>query len=367
MIIKFYYSKFSRGFSLIELMVAMLIGVLVLAGVIQVVLNSKRSFMDNQETAFIQDNTRYAMDIIAKDFRAAGYKGCARNEPNIVNVVNSDVAASIEGAFDFNTKPVSGKESTSKADFKDDKLTFLPANALPDSITLRTVANENEATLRSHNPASKTITTWQTAEYSAGTPLMIVDANCQNIALLLANAAEDEEAASSEASTEIKYTNKNCGDGGLISIEEFDCSSGGKTNKVKSLSPGSKIFPYVVNTYFIGKSNAAINETMPALKREYLRMEKGVPTYSTEEIAQGVEDMQITYGLDEDRNGTVDEDKFIKASEVTAAQWSRVIAIHIELTLRSNLPVNAAVGDDGGFLRKKVASTISLRNLDTSS
>ena len=46
------------GFSLVELMVAILIGLIILAGVIQVVTTSKSTFFGQEEMSFIQENAR---------------------------------------------------------------------------------------------------------------------------------------------------------------------------------------------------------------------------------------------------------------------------------------------------------------------
>lgn len=340
-----------RGFSLIELMVAMLVGLLVMAGVIQVAFNSKRSYLDNQETAFIQDNTRYALDIIAKDFRATGYKGCAANDPIIVNVISDDQKNRVQNAFNLNLQSITGFEASVP-----DNLTT--ANELqkvipdaaprPDSITLRTVSNENEVTLRSQNISSSTLNSWQPMQYTAGTPLMVVDANCQSVSLLMT----DQDAA---GGTRIQYQNNNCAQG-LIANSTFECGAGA-VNALKTVSSGSSIFPYIANTYYIGPS---IVTGMPALKRRYIRTDGGNLSYSTEEIAQGVENMQIQYGLDPDKDGIV-ADLFVDASN--AIDWNTVIAVRIVLTLRANVPTLPIDNNSpDGFLRKTVASTISLRN-----
>lgn len=348
-----YSVKQHLGFSLIELMVAMLIGLLVLSGVIQVVLNSKRSFLDNQETAFIQDNTRYALDIIAKDFRATGYRGCAADQPVIVDVIKSDSKKNVPDAFGNELPAIAGTDASTPASLKVENLDkVIPADKtipLPDAITLRTVSNENEITLRSQEITTGILTTWQTMDYPGGTPIMVVDASCQNIALLMTDSDINKQ-------SELKYGKNSCAKG-LTSTASFDCSSG-TVNKIKTLSRGSSLFPYVANTYFIGPS---VTDGMPALKRRFIQVSKGEMAYSTEEIAQGVENMQIEYGVDSDQDGAVDG-KFAIASDV--ADWKNVIAIHIELTLRSSmrvLPVDKDKKEDG-YLRKKVASTISLRN-----
>lgn len=355
-----------RGFSLIELMVALLIGLLVMAGVIQVAMNSKRSYLDNQETAFIQDNTRYALDIIAKDFRATGYKGCASNQPTIVNVIKETQKALVAGAFDG--PAITGFEASAPGELGSKeavdalKAVIIKKDAidLPDSITLRTISNENEVTLRNQVISSGTLNTWQPMNYPAFTPLMVIDANCQNVSLLIA----DEETAGGNSISYSAATTKNC-EKGLIANANFQCGSGA-VNMHKPLSSGSSIFPYVANTYYIGPS---VVTGMPALKRRYLRPGENNLLYSTEEIAQGVEDMQITYGIAKvNANGEreyVASGAFVKAGDVK--DWTLVIAVRIELTLRSSLPIMPKdTGKDSkspdGVLRKTVASTISLRN-----
>ena len=49
-------ASLQAGFSLIELMVAILISSIILAGVVQVVLSSKTTFINQEEMSFIQEN-----------------------------------------------------------------------------------------------------------------------------------------------------------------------------------------------------------------------------------------------------------------------------------------------------------------------
>lgn len=339
-------TRSNLGFSLIELMVAMLVGLLVLAGVIQVVFNSKRSYVDNQETAFIQDNTRYALDIIAKDFRSAGYKGCANNDPSIVNVITN--AAGVADAF--NVQALTALEGAVPANL----VNYPAPGQAPDSLTLRTVSNENEIQVQTHNPKAASITTWQTLGFAPGTPLMAIDASCQSVAFFVANEIMPNL---------IRYTAaRNCTTA-LTSDASYDCAMGAAPTSVRPLGAGSRILPYIANTYFIGTSNLLNN--MPALQRRFITVNAaGQMVYSTEEIAQGVENMQITYGVDTDNDQLVNG-IFVDANAVTAAgTWNQVIAMNIQLTLRSNKAIGNT-GQPDGFLRKQVASTISLRNQGT--
>ncbi|MEI6707183.1 MAG: PilW family protein [Methylococcales bacterium] len=66
-----------RGFTLIELMIAMLIGVFLMAGVIQIFLSAKQAYRLQENLSRLQENGRFAMDIITKDIRMAGYVSTA--------------------------------------------------------------------------------------------------------------------------------------------------------------------------------------------------------------------------------------------------------------------------------------------------
>ena len=65
-----------RGFGLIELMIAMTLGLILILGVAQVFLNSKRSFVMQQQVAALQENARFLLTRISRDVRQAGMFGC---------------------------------------------------------------------------------------------------------------------------------------------------------------------------------------------------------------------------------------------------------------------------------------------------
>ncbi|MDO9617654.1 MAG: prepilin-type N-terminal cleavage/methylation domain-containing protein [Pseudomonas sp.] len=68
--------KHQSGFSLIELMVAILIGSLLIIGVTELFNSSFRSGLSNTELAKMQENGRIALEVIGADARRAGYRGC---------------------------------------------------------------------------------------------------------------------------------------------------------------------------------------------------------------------------------------------------------------------------------------------------
>ncbi|MBN8921950.1 MAG: prepilin-type N-terminal cleavage/methylation domain-containing protein [Rhodanobacter sp.] len=80
------------GFTLIELMVAMLLGLIVIAGVSSVFLANQRAHRTNQALGDVQDNTRIAFEMMARDIRDAGLTGCG-NSGRVANVLNNGPAA----------------------------------------------------------------------------------------------------------------------------------------------------------------------------------------------------------------------------------------------------------------------------------
>jgi type IV pilus assembly protein PilW len=72
------------GFTLIELMVAMTLSLVLVAGVLAVMLNSRQTYEVHDYTADMQENARFAMYILSRELRAAGYYGCSNRLTNSI-------------------------------------------------------------------------------------------------------------------------------------------------------------------------------------------------------------------------------------------------------------------------------------------
>lgn len=78
-----------RGFSLIELMVAVTLGLLLLAGLGTLFLGTSRSYRENDLIAGMQDQARFAMATLSRDLSMAGYWGGMMGSDGIVpNLAN---------------------------------------------------------------------------------------------------------------------------------------------------------------------------------------------------------------------------------------------------------------------------------------
>ena len=64
------------GFSLVELMIAMVLGLLLLAGVVNVQISSKETFQTSDDLSRVQENGRFALDILASVKSQPSTEGC---------------------------------------------------------------------------------------------------------------------------------------------------------------------------------------------------------------------------------------------------------------------------------------------------
>ncbi|MGP8323533.1 MAG: PilW family protein [Methanosarcinaceae archaeon] len=103
----------SKGFTLIELMVAMVVSSILIAGIYTTYITQLKSHLTQQLIVEMQQNLRGAMLIIKKDIRMAGY------DPN--TTAGAGVSAMLENSFEF-TMDVTGGEADGIDNDNDDSV-----------------------------------------------------------------------------------------------------------------------------------------------------------------------------------------------------------------------------------------------------
>lgn len=85
------------GFSLVEIMIALLIGLFLLGGILQMFSASQQTYRMQRNLARLQENGRFALDFITHDIRMTGNWGCLigtntdiTGEDNNINVLTVD-------------------------------------------------------------------------------------------------------------------------------------------------------------------------------------------------------------------------------------------------------------------------------------
>ena len=97
-----------RGLSLIELMVAIVISSLLMAGTIQIFVNNKKTYQVQEAVSRLQENGRFGMQFLTRDIRMADFWGCVGSISKVTNQVRVAGTTDTPGPINVTTGGVSG-------------------------------------------------------------------------------------------------------------------------------------------------------------------------------------------------------------------------------------------------------------------
>lgn len=85
------FSQSQKGMTLIELMIALVLGLVVTSAVIEIFISSKQMYRVQDARARLQENGRYAIQHLTNNIRSAGYSGCATRAASVpvTNTLNN--------------------------------------------------------------------------------------------------------------------------------------------------------------------------------------------------------------------------------------------------------------------------------------
>lgn len=329
------------GFSIVELMVAILIGLIILGGVVQVMVTSKHTFLGQEDMSYIQENARYAVDVIGRDIQGAGYWGCASGDARHALVGDVNTAAS---AF-LGVGAVQGFSSANAPEVYRGDLRELETGISSESILVRSLKGPG-VPLISHS--NITITLPGDHGFTEGQYLGVVGEDCRRLGVFRVSAPPAGNTVTANSANIKPRLDRSC--------VGADCAGYNQPYLV-----GALVKPYAAHAYYIGDSQFVTGE--PALKRRVLSGNTAIE----EEIAVGVEDLFLRYGIRE--NNSV---RYKPVGDVTAAEWSNVVAVEVNLLLRSataslSRPETKGIpGSERQYtdrrMRQVVTSTFRIRN-----
>ncbi len=295
-----------RGLTLVELLIALTIGLFVVGAVGVLYVNTRNGFSYANEVARIQETGRFALETMNRDIRMAGYNGCSRS----VATSNIITNGSSNPLLDIAT-PIRGYEGG--VDTLPSALSGAGALSGTDVLVLMGGSGSGEMVVKSHDPALAQIETLGHSVKS-GELLMVTD--CSKASMFQASAVA------------ANYVEHNTGGspGNCSKFLGVTCPSSGAAASYV-YKPGSSMMRVFSNAYFIADSVAN-----PGTRSLYAMALEGTNGASTKrELLNNVEDMQISYGVDSDGNETADT--YVTASGV--ANWAKVISVKIALLVRS--------------------------------
>ncbi len=313
-------SKQQSGMSLIELMVSLTMGVFLIGGAMVVYAESRKITVVNEEVSRLQENARFALDVIEPDLRLANFWG-VHNLPGVIDgrsaaapaaVITNDCA--VDWALNLDV-PVEGGNG-----------------ALPAGWTCIGAGN-----------------------YLAGTDVLAV------------RHVNDEEVATAVLEDGVVYVRSDETLRGQVFVgtDEPGGFNGRPVNHALN-----------VNLYYVRPYSFTAGDNQPSLRR--LRLSG--TTLLDEEVINGIENMQVQFGVD--TNDDKSPERYVNSdSALLANPANQVVAVRMWLLARTEQPEDAfsddatytmgdvvvsPADDDAvptGFRRLLISRTIQLRNI----
>lgn len=354
-------------------MVAMAIGLVLMAVIGYAYQSSSQVFRTIEAASRLQEGARFAFEEMGNNVRMAGFAGCAYQ--NASNAMNNGA----DWDKDLFGQPLIG--------YEDSVNTFPTPTGYPAAIrptvlrgdALTVLRGESpscpnstqELVVNNHNAPSAQFDLTGTHCIQPGTVLVVCDFSHAAVFQMTGPTNNNNTAQNIVHNTGTE-TPGNCSKYLGVPSTANDCS----TNQAYTFAAGSRVLTLKSVIYFI--RNNPFGE--PSLYRQRLAESGGTTT--AEELIEGVENMQILYGVDTSATADGAVDSYTTADQVTVVapgataseQWKRVLSVRINLLMVTRQDENvttaaqtyvfngATITPSDRRLRKTFTSTIAVRN-----
>ncbi len=366
---------------MIELLVSMVLGLTLATGVVQIYVGSNTTERDREARQRIQENGRFAMNFLSQEIRMGGYLGCLGSlEGSSVNNILDTPPATFQPHYG-----VQGWEATATGpgmiNNSADNLALVASNtaewstgeighvipafsAVPNSDIIRIWSAAG--TPGAVTSITQAVITSIQAESAAGIAAndFLIISDCEQADFVQACVVTPD---AGPATTSTITLSTACNPGNVASSTISSLTS--------ALDP-AEVVKLEGTIFYVGKRDGRATNP-PALFRRQLSATGTVD--ASEELIEGVESMQILYGINLDLDVRNTVDAYVPANLVT--DFSRVISVRISLLMQSvedgSVPAPQTYtfngitydGSDGNGalpidtrVRRVFTSTISLRN-----
>ncbi|MGL4249969.1 MAG: PilW family protein [Aeromonas sp.] len=320
----------SHGFTLVEWLIAMVLGLFLLAGVFTVFVMSRTSSEDAFDQSELQENGRLAIRLISQDIKWAGFFGAYTGQ-------STQVGPSLSLS--------TGSAIISSSDCLDER----SVGSLPSPLgPIRGLWVPRVS-------ASKGLSGFN----CIGVSDRVANSDVISIKRLVGRPIPASEAL--DPARFYMATNS----------QEARVIKGGETRPLFGANNESQLWEYQHYIYYLSQDNG-----IPVLRKRFLTANNGSSLIGGA-MAEGVEHMVLMFGVDDSVIPDGRIDRYLSADQMTAQSWNegRVIGARLFLLIRAaeassryrntnsyqlgNVTVN---GNGDGFRRLLLESSIALRN-----
>ncbi|MDO9451471.1 MAG: PilW family protein [Stagnimonas sp.] len=338
-----------QGLTLVELMIALTLGLIVIGVIIGVFLSSSQNSRQNEAIATVQDNARFALDSISRDLAMAGYWGGVRLVDASDNV---RISAAARAAVASSTG------------------TCGPTGETPD-VWLFNVGTPIQ--FRNHTVAQLPCLT--SANVQDNTDVLMV----RRVSGVAAYRNDGINTAVGGTVENRFYVKTNQSIASLFrAVASFDLGgpadcpdSSGINETCRPVNTPVQVYAYTPQMYYVRNWLKTIGDGLPILCRRYLNDTLNPPAMEEDCLAEGVENLQIEWGIGADTvenyTSTPTADQLFQARTARITILVRTTALNVQA---SNDAKTFTLGDLADFsptpatgvLRRSFTTTVQLKN-----
>ncbi len=317
------------GFSLIELMISILLGLILTIGVVSVYIESKNNYQSEDQLARIQENGRYALTLLKRELTLGGfYAGNLETDDMTPSTLSSDCASN----WALNT--------TDPLDLIND---FNPSASNPTT-TVNSIV----------------LGCLTTSAIVPGTDIVSVKRTAGDYTLK-DGAWNDSLSKAEETQWYLKVTDYG------ESLDWVYIGSG--EDFTSGVGSGSQVdyWEYLVKVFFVQNYSANTGDNIPTLCAESLSGNSII----AECYVEGIEDIQIEFGVDTDADGVANQYKSSpSASELATAVSARIYVLARGINTVAgytnsktySLGEKTVAAKNDGYMRRVFSTTVQMRN-----
>lgn len=297
--------RHQHGMTLVEWMVSMTIGLILVAALAALIARQSSTQAELEKSSRQIENGRYAMQLLNEDIQMAGYYGEFSNVASLT----------------LPLAPPDTPDSCSKAVADLTALMAWPVQGYDA-------------------PATGLSTCVATANHVPGTDILVVrHADNATITSGLTAGQVYLQSGLTGLKNELKFVM------GTAASPTVDTTLFNLIKKDGTVAPLRK---FLVHIYFVSPCSVMANATacastddggkpIPTLKMLELSAAGGITAMSTIALVEGIENMQIDYGIDTTGDGAPDG-QFVAMPAIVAgvADWANLVALRVHLLVRSN-------------------------------
>ncbi|MFU8817085.1 MAG: PilW family protein [Pseudomonadales bacterium] len=363
-------SKRAAGFSLVELILALALGLVVVTGIVQLFVGNSQTYAVLNGQARMQENARFAMEFISRAARSAGYFGCAPERPNIVRglmgtwdtIPEFDITRMVQGyegggggwspAITSVPRTVGGTNTN----------VYIPGNGIntnvivpgTDVLVFRSKQLPGQRLVETLQPDGNPVVTAPGGNPGFGVGDIVMVADCEQGAVFRVTAMTVN---GNEATLRYDTFGGGLYDNGAIIESPTGSVPFTLSYLGRSYGPDTTVAA-LQSTYFFVAPGAGVDNQLNPVPSLWQKLGSAAPV----ELVQGVEDLQVLYGIDTTLNDRVaNANQYVTFNNLpNPNDPDNVVSVRVSLTVNSI----DAVTDDGQVLRRTFSKTILLRNAD---